>query len=91
MIEAQIGYIAQCLERLKSVSSSTPAMVVTLQAAESFQARIHQQLDTTVWNRGGCSSWYKTSHGKNYTLWPGTTISYRFATRRPDFDDFVFF
>jgi cyclohexanone monooxygenase len=31
----------------------------------------------TVWNRGGCSSWYLDSHGRNTTLWPKSTVSFR--------------
>ena len=31
----------------------------------------------TVWTRGGCSSWYLDEHGRNTTLWPKSTITFR--------------
>jgi cyclohexanone monooxygenase len=31
----------------------------------------------TVWNTGGCSSWYLDAHGKNTVLWPRSTVSFR--------------
>jgi cyclohexanone monooxygenase len=35
----------------------------------------------TVWTRGGCSSWYLDSHGRNTTLWPRTTGAFRRAMK----------
>jgi cyclohexanone monooxygenase len=31
----------------------------------------------TVWNTGGCSSWYLDRHGKNTVLWPKATFTFR--------------
>jgi cyclohexanone monooxygenase len=31
----------------------------------------------TVWNTGGCSSWYLDEHGKNTVLWPKSTFTFR--------------
>ncbi|WP_426750427.1 flavin-containing monooxygenase [Myxococcus sp. Y35] len=45
------------------------------------QARYVQQLDArmagTVWATGGCVSWYQDATGRNSTLWPGSTLSFR--------------
>jgi hypothetical protein len=38
----------------------------------------------TVWNTGGCTSWYLDANGRNTTIWPGTTAEFRRATRRVD-------
>jgi len=38
----------------------------------------------TVWTTGGCVSWYLNAAGRNPTLWPGSTIGFRRATRRVD-------
>ena len=35
----------------------------------------------TVWNTGGCSSWYLDEHGVNRTLWSGMTWQYWLTTR----------
>jgi cyclohexanone monooxygenase len=31
----------------------------------------------TVWTTGGCQSWYLDKHGRNTTLWPKSTITFR--------------
>ncbi len=41
-----------------------------------------RRLAKTVWNTGGCSSWYLSSDGRNTTAWPGLTLEYRLAVRR---------
>ena len=38
----------------------------------------------TVWNTGGCASWYQDDHGRNPTLWPDFTWKFVLATRRFD-------
>jgi cyclohexanone monooxygenase len=30
-----------------------------------------------VWSAGGCASWYLDSHGRNVTLWPRATFTFR--------------
>ena len=39
---------------------------------------------STVWTTGGCVSWYLNAAGRNPTLWPGSTIGFRRATRHLD-------
>jgi hypothetical protein len=31
----------------------------------------------TVWTQGGCASWYIDATGRNSTLWPGATFTFR--------------
>jgi cyclohexanone monooxygenase len=38
----------------------------------------------TVWHTGGCRSWYLDAHGRNVTLWPRTTYTFRRLTKRFD-------
>ncbi len=42
----------------------------------------------TVWNTGGCTSWYLDANGRNTTIWPGTTTEFRTATRRVDLAEY---
>jgi hypothetical protein len=39
---------------------------------------------SSVWTTGGCVSWYLNAAGRNPTLWPGSTLRFRRATRRVD-------
>lgn len=42
----------------------------------------------TVWNTGGCTSWYLDANGRNTTVWPGTTAEFRRATRSVDLGEY---
>lgn len=43
----------------------------------------------TVWATGGCQSWYLNSAGRNPTLWPATTIRFRYQTRRVEINEYL--
>jgi hypothetical protein len=43
----------------------------------------------TVWNTGGCTSWYLDTGGRNTTIWPGTTTEFRRATQRVDLTEYA--
>lgn len=52
------------------------------------QARDNRDLQRpmrrTVWLNGGCRSWYLDANGRNTTLWPRSTWTFRRLTRRFD-------
>jgi cation diffusion facilitator CzcD-associated flavoprotein CzcO len=78
MIEAQLNYL---LGALKSVDGTT-AIEVKQQAQDTYNADIQRQLKGTVWNTGGCESWYLDKRGRNTTLWPTFTFRFRQLVRR---------
>jgi cation diffusion facilitator CzcD-associated flavoprotein CzcO len=87
MIESQINYI---LDALRHMSENG---IATVEPREDVQARwnesIDERLQGTVWNTGGCKSWYLDDTGRNSTLWPGFTWPFREATRRFDAAEYV--
>jgi cyclohexanone monooxygenase len=56
----------------------------------SAQARwnlvVQRRMRRTVWQRGGCTSWYLDSRGRNPISWPGSTIAFKRAVKRFDVD-----
>ena len=46
-------------------------------------------MDRTVWNSGGCSSWYLDANGRNTTLWPDFTWRFWGRLRRFDPDAYL--
>ena len=60
------------------------------EAQDAFNARLHERMERTVWLRGGCSSWYLDAHGRNTTLWPGSSLGFRRALRGIDDREFHF-
>jgi len=75
MIEAQIGYVADAIRALDSYG--VQALDVRRSAQDRYNAELQEQLDDTVWNQGGCRSWYRDANGRNFTLWPTHTFTFR--------------
>ena len=53
-----------------------------------FNAGLQRKLTGSVWTAGGCASWYLDTSGVNRALWPGSTVSYWWRTRRLSARDF---
>ncbi len=82
IIESQLAYV---MDALRTMDARGATVVDTRQAAQAaFNDGVQRRMRGTVWVDGGCSSWYVDRHGRNTTLWPGTSWSFRQATRRFD-------
>ncbi len=68
MVEAQTRHVAQVLAAMdkRGARSVEP----TSEAQRAFDRWIETNLARTVWNTGGCRSWYLDANGRNSTLWP---------------------
>jgi cation diffusion facilitator CzcD-associated flavoprotein CzcO len=86
MIEAQVNYIVDALKKLRQIGA--PAINVDPAAQEKFIANLDTKLAGTVWQDGGCDSWYKDSHGKVTTIWPGSAASYQRAVQTANLQDY---
>ena len=73
MIESQVHYIIECMTELDRRKVSY--MNVKQAAQETYNLTIQQRLQGTVWE-SGCRSWYQQADGKNFVLWPASTISF---------------
>lgn len=82
MIEAQIRYIKDALRFMDRRRVAT--VEVKEDSLERFNDEIQSKMSRTVWNAGGCASWYLDDHGRNTTLWPDFTFRFRARTRRFD-------
>jgi hypothetical protein len=57
-------------------------------AVGMWNRRVQERMKRTVWNTGGCTSWYLDANGRNTTVWPGTTGEFRRATRTVDLGEY---
>ena len=57
---------------------------------EAWTDEIQRKAARTVWNAGGCASWYLDAEGRNTTLWPDYTFRFRRRTRRFDAERYEF-
>ena len=79
MIEAQVGYIMQALKALKEKGAKYTD--VKKEVEKEYNNDLQARLAKTVWQSGGCMSWYQTKSGKNVTLWPGFTFTFMRKTK----------
>ncbi|MEU6233983.1 NAD(P)/FAD-dependent oxidoreductase [Kitasatospora sp. NPDC047058] len=86
MIESQLNYLIDGLTTLGSVGAT--AMQPTERAQRRWNLELQHRMDRTVWTTGGCRSWYLDPSGKNTVLWPGSTTSFRRATRKVDLGEY---
>ena len=87
MIESQIPYV---LDAMNTVDRHRATAIDTVrERQDDFNTEVQAKLEKAVWSQGGCGSWYLDEHGRNRTLWPGATFTYRRRTRRIDPADHV--
>ncbi len=82
MIESQVAYVVDAIKTVRESQLKHVDVLPTVQAA--YNVALQARLAKTIWNTGGCSSWYRTRDGKNTTLWPGFTFEFRRRTRKFD-------
>ena len=82
MIESQIAYTLDALRTMRE--QGVGAVEPSPRAQQRWNDDVQRRMKKTVWNAGGCSSWYLDEHGRNVTLWPRTTFTFRRLTSRFD-------
>ncbi|NNH69775.1 NAD(P)/FAD-dependent oxidoreductase [Nocardia uniformis] len=75
MIESQINYIADAVQTIDKQGLRT--VEVRQDAQDEYNTELQGKLTGSVWNTGGCASWYLDKHGNNTTLWPDFTFRFR--------------
>lgn len=79
MIESQIHYVS---EAIKAVDAAGAQSISPRQSAQdAYNDALQRKLSGSVWNTGGCQSWYLDEHGYNRTIWSGFTWEYWLSTR----------
>ena len=86
MIESGVRYVMGAVMEILDLNLHSVEVKEEVQTA--FNAALRERMKGTVWT-SGCQSWYLDKKGRNYTLWPGFTFSYRRLTRRFDIENYV--
>jgi len=63
------------------ILSGHKAIEVKSEAEASYTRHIHHEMAKTVWQRGGCNSWYKSKSGKVIAMFPGFSFTFRRWTK----------
>ena len=88
MIEAQVRHILALLDERDARDAS--AVAVRPELVMAFTQQMAERSSRSVWQAGGCSSWYLDSDGVNRTLWPGSVREYEQRCAQTTFIDYVF-
>ncbi|GAB2934878.1 NAD(P)/FAD-dependent oxidoreductase [Rhodococcus aerolatus] len=86
MLESQARYVADALRTM--ASRRLGEVEVRDDAERGWNASMQKGLRRTVWNAGGCASWYFDKTGRNSAMWPTFTWRFRRATRRFDVESY---
>ncbi len=85
MLESQIAYVMQALGMLRR---GTRSLAVREPVQAAYNEGLQGRLAGTVWDTGGCRSWYLDANGRDSVMWPDFTFRYRGLTRHLDPADF---
>jgi cation diffusion facilitator CzcD-associated flavoprotein CzcO len=85
MIEIQVSHILGCL---RALGDGKLAIEVREPAQVRFVERIRNRMKASIWQAGGCRSWYLDARGRNTTLWPDSVLAYRRSAKRARMADY---
>ncbi|CAF2504916.1 unnamed protein product [Rotaria sp. Silwood2] len=88
MIEAQINYTAEAL--LYMDENNIQMLDVKQKVHDEYNQNIQSKLKKTVWQSGGCYSWYQDAKGNNTAIWPGFTWTYILFMKHFDPKNYIF-
>lgn len=78
MIEAQADYLVRCIR----LAGKNGVAEVKRAAQDRYNKELQDGMASTVWQAGGCQSWYQDSRtGRNTLLWPKPVIPFWLRTR----------
>jgi cation diffusion facilitator CzcD-associated flavoprotein CzcO len=88
IIESQLAYVIAALDTMDAHGANV--VDTRPEAQATYNESVQRRMRGTVWVDGGCASWYVDKHGRNTTLWPGTSWSFRQALRQFDPSEYTF-
>jgi cation diffusion facilitator CzcD-associated flavoprotein CzcO len=86
VIESQAAYVVDAVQEL--AVRRLAAIEPEPRAQRRWNEGVQRRMAGTVWQQGGCSSWYQDPDGRNTTLWPGFTFRFRHLTRSVDLSEY---
>jgi cation diffusion facilitator CzcD-associated flavoprotein CzcO len=85
--ESQTAYVMDGLRVMRERNLSS--VEVRHDAQDRYMRWVGDDLDSTVWARGGCRSWYLDDGGRPNLMWPRTMWGFRRMLRRFDAEHYL--
>jgi len=86
VIEAQINYILSTLQTMRDRQLSR--VEVKADSQQTYNRKVQKDLQGTVWNTGGCSSYYLDKNGFNSVGFPWSTLEMQRLLKDFDADSY---
>ncbi len=86
IMEAQVRYIIDAINKLEEEGMQSADVKKEVQ--KEYNVELQKTIQKSVWQKGGCKSWYQDETGKNPTLWPGFTFTFSNKTKRFDSENY---
>ncbi|MCJ0906494.1 NAD(P)/FAD-dependent oxidoreductase [Rhodococcus sp. ARC_M6] len=86
MLESQAEYVNAALHTMRR--EGIDVVEVEDSAVSQYNRYVQHEMLHTVWSKGGCSSWYIDSQGRNSVQWPTFTWRYRSLLKRFDRENY---
>ncbi len=86
LLEQQMRYVVSALEAMDRETLTTVEIREDVQ--REYNGRVDDALQKTVWNAGGCGSYYFDSNGRNSFMYPWSTLHHRRRTRHFDLSNY---
>lgn len=87
MAEAQIAYAAAAIAAARA-GGPRAWLAVRQEQLDAFVKEVDGAHAQQVW-ASGCRSWYLNDRGENFSLWPGSTVSYCWRLRLFDHESYT--
>jgi cation diffusion facilitator CzcD-associated flavoprotein CzcO len=84
LAELQINFLLRALRQMRE--RRLGSIEVSASAQERFNRELERRFGGTVWEAGGCSSYYLDANGRNSVIFPGSTLELRRRLSRFDCD-----
>lgn len=75
VIEAQMEYIRRAIAEV--LERGVRSIEVKAAAEHDYTTMIHREMKQTVWQAGGCKSWYQSKSGHVIAMFPGFSFTFR--------------
>lgn len=82
MIESHVEHVIRAIRAMDAQAADR--IEVRPEAYEAYNRRVDTHMRGTVWDTGGCVSFYLDATGRNATLWPDWTWRFRQLCERFD-------
>ncbi|ROS78422.1 NAD(P)/FAD-dependent oxidoreductase [Cellulomonas sp. PhB143] len=80
MIESQVEHVKNAIRALDTSGAS--AIEVDQRVHDDYNATIDKKMATTVWELGGCTTFYQDANGRNASIYPDWTFRFRRDAKR---------